>query len=100
MMESKMQDQIEGSIRRYGEMEHEIASRYSLPEPDHNYRLLKHGEIPQDSDEVWNFHFKMWCNYREIVDAAVDEYEKRQAPLRYVNPLVMSPRLSIIRRKI
>ena len=73
---------------------------YTPPVPEYGYRFLDHAEMPKGGDEVWNFHFGQWCEYREIVDAAVDEYEKQQAPLRYVNPLVMSPRLSIIRRKL
>ena len=100
MMESKMQERIEAGLKLYEAMEAEIADRYPLPPPEAGFRLLEHGEMPIDGDEVWNFHFKQWCDYRQIVDAAVDEMKERGAPLRYVNPLVMSPRLSLIRRKV
>jgi len=81
-------------------LEERITKQYPFPpiadfEPP--YRPLHPHEMAKDGDEVWNFRFCEWCNWRTVVDTAVDEYEKYG--YRKPNPICISPRLNIVRTK-
>lgn len=81
-------------------IEARLAKQYPMPSPDDfqpPYRILHPHEMSQDGDEVWNFHFGEWCQWSEVVDCTVDEFEKYGC--RKTNPIVISPRLNIVRTK-
>lgn len=75
-----------------------LQKQYPLPSEDSfefPYRMLHPHEMTQEGDEVWNFHFGTWCTWRAVVDCAVDEIENHG--YRKPNPVVISPRLNIVR---
>ena len=78
--------------------EERLERQYPLPPSDsfdHPYRFVHPHEQTQDGDEVWNFHFGEWCSWRAIVDCAVDEFKTNG--YRKPNPIVITPRLNIVR---
>lgn len=71
--------------------------QYPLPmvtDFEHPYRFLHPHESPKEGDEVWNFHFRQWCEWREFVDGTVNENR-----LRKPNQIYPSPRLCLVRTK-
>lgn len=81
------------TLKRIKQIKRRVEVQYGLPSGEDfmpPYRPLHPHEMAKDGDEVWNFHFKAWCEWSEW------SYCTHRASK---NEIQVTPRLNILRTK-